>query len=142
MIFKNCEENVQSKIETCELASEAWKELREAYEGRTTTKFWTLYEGLREIQFDDRKETIEEHINNFEINWNRFVGIMSRVDESGNTVKGLGKNFLLFSLPTPFYSNTIENIRAKDYTYESVVQKLTKFIPMRSWKNKECRKIQ
>jgi len=63
---------------------------------------------------------------------------MSRVEETSDTVKRLGKglkafskcvtikaDFLLFSLPTPFYSNKIENTRAKDYTYELVVQKPT-----------------
>jgi len=39
-------------------------------------------------------------------------------------------NFLLFPLPTPFYANTVENIRAKDYTYETVVQRLDEFVTM------------
>ena len=127
---------VRSKIETCELATEA---LKTSYEWGTTT---ALYEGLRKIQFDDRKEWIEEHTNKFELNWNRFVGIMSRVGETSTDVTGLGKglkmfsqcdttkaDFVLFSLPTPFYANTVQNIRAKDYTYK---QKLTEFVPLRS----------
>ena len=32
-IFKNCEDNVRSKIETSELASDAWKILKDGYEG-------------------------------------------------------------------------------------------------------------
>lgn len=135
-MFNNCEDNVRSKTEICELAREAWKVLKDAYEGKTTAESWALYEGLRKIQSDDRKESIVEHINNFELNWNRFAGIMTRVDENNRTITGLGDitkaNFLLFSLPTPFYSNTIENVRAKDYIYETVVQKLTEFVPMRS----------
>jgi len=148
-IFQNCEENVRTKIETCELASEAWKELKDTYECKTTyegksnTEFWALYEGLRKIKFNDRKETIEEHINNFEVNWNRFVRIMSSVDETSTTITGLGKglkafsrcdttkaDFLLSSLRSPVYVNMIEDIRASDYTYETVVQKLTEFVAM------------
>lgn len=37
--FKNCEDGVRSKIETCELATEAWKGLKTSYEGKTTTEF-------------------------------------------------------------------------------------------------------
>jgi hypothetical protein len=77
------------------------------------------------------KSTIEEA----QIAWNTFVGIISRAgltndDGFGKGLKEFSKSdkakeeFLLKSFP-PYYSKTIENIRSKDnYGYDDAARKL------------------
>jgi len=118
-ILKNCEDNVRSRIGTCELAKDAYDELKKAYEGKTATEFYALLDSLTNIPFDDRKTTIDGHITHYEATWNRFVGVISRADLTAAQDDGFGdglqrfaKNdrakaeFLLKSLPA-YYSNTV-----------------------------------
>jgi len=135
------------------LAKDAYDELKKAYEGKTATEFYALLDSLTNITFDDRKATIEEHITHYEATWNRFVGVISRADlitaEDDGFGAGLQKfaksdrvkaEFLLKSLPA-YYSNTVENIRAKDHGYDDVARKLREYMPARqkgSWSRKEA----
>jgi len=142
-ILKNCEENVRSRIGTFELAKAAFEELKKAYEGKTATEFYSLLDSITSIPYDDRKNTIEEHISHFEATWNRFVGVISRADLTAAQDDGFGEGlqkfaksdrakseFLLKSLPA-YYSNTVENIRAKDHGYDDVARKLREYVPAR-----------
>ena len=52
-IENNCEEDIQRRIGNCLPAVEAYKELKKAYEGITTTKFCAILESLTNIPFDD-----------------------------------------------------------------------------------------
>ena len=137
---KNYDDYVQARIGSLTEAKEAYDELKTAFEGKTITEFYTLLSSILDIPYDDRKTTIDEHITKYERTWNTFVGIISRYDTTGDdgfgeALKLLAKSgkakaeFLLRSLPS-FYSNTVENIRAKDYTYDDVVRKLREFIPL------------
>ena len=145
-IEKNCEENIQARIGNCVTAAEEYKELKKAYEGRTMTEFYALLESLTSIPFDDRTTSINEHISNYERTWNSFVGVISRADLSKDNGFGKGllefsksdtvkAEFLLKSLPH-FYSNTVENIRAKDYGYDDVARKLREFVPARQQRSR------
>jgi len=93
------------------------------------------------MSYDDRKGSIDEYIASYERTWNTFAGIISRVnltddDGFGEGLKNFAKSdlakteFLLRSFP-PFYSNTIENIKSKEPTYDDAVRKLREYIPMR-----------
>jgi transposase InsO family protein len=149
-IRKNVSEDVRARIGTMGLAKDAFEELKKAFEGKMATEFYTLLEGLTSQQFDDRKTTIEEHIAEYERTWNNFVGIMSRVDlsKAGSLGKGLYEftrtndeaktEFLLSSLPA-FYSNTVENIRAKDHEYDDAVRKLKQYVGAKTKANKNNR---
>jgi len=142
-ILKNCEDNVRSRIGTYELAKDAYDELKKAYEGKTATEFYALLDSLTNIAFDDRKATIEKHITHYEATWNRFVEVISRADlitaEDDGFRAGLQKfaksdrakvEFLLKSLPA-YYSNTVQNIRAKNHGYDDVARKLREYVPAR-----------
>jgi len=134
---------VRSRIGTFELAKAAFEELKKAYEGKTATEFYSLLDSITSIPYDDRKNTIEEHISHFEAIWNRFVGVISRADLTAAQDDGFGEGlqkfaksdrakseFLLKSLPA-YYSNTVENIRAKDHGYDDVARKLREYVPAR-----------
>ena len=142
-ILKNCEDNVRSRVGTCELAKEAFDELKKAYEGKTATEFYALLDSITNIPFNDRKTTTEEHITHCEATWDRFVGVISRADLTAAKDDGFGdglqrfaksdrakSEFLLKSLPA-YYSNTVENIRAKDHDYDDVARKLREYVPAR-----------
>ena len=148
-ILKNCENNVRSRIGTCELAKDAYDELKKAYEGKTATEFYALLDSLTNIPFDDRKNTINEHITHYEATWNRFVGVISRADLTAAEDDGFGaglqkfaksdrakSEFLLKSLPA-YYSNTVENIRAKDHGYGDVARKLREYVPARQRRSRK-----
>ena len=94
-IEKNCEEDIQARIGNCLTAAAAYKELKKAYEGRTTTEFYALLESLTSIPYNDRKTSINEHITSYERIWNSFVGVISRADLSKDN--GFGKGLLEFS---------------------------------------------
>jgi len=142
-ILKNCEDNVRSRIGTYEWAKDAYDELKKAYESKTATEFYALLDSLTNIVFDDQKVTIEEYITHYEATWNRFVGVISRADlitaEDDGFGAGLQKfaksdrtkaEFLLKSLPA-YYSNAVENIWAKDHSYDDVARKLREYVPAR-----------
>ena len=142
-ILKNCEDNVRSRIGTYELAKDAFDELKKAYEGKTATEFDSLLDSITNIPYDDRKSSIDEHTTHYEGTWNRFVGVIGRADLTAAGDDGFGAGlqkfaksdrakaeFLLKSLPA-YYSNTVENIRAKDHGYDDVARKLREHVPAR-----------
>ena len=125
------------------MAKDAYDELKKAYKGKTAIEFYALLDSLTNIIFDDQKATIGEHITHYEATWNRFVGVISRADlitaEDDGFGAGLQKfaksdrakvEFLLKSLPA-YYSNTVENIWAKDHGYDDVARKLREYVPAR-----------
>ena len=139
-MHKNCEAGVQARIGSATTSKEAYERLRKAYEIRTATEFYMLLNSLF-ITFDDRRHSIEEHITQYEQRWHTCRGVMSRADLTNDDGFGQGlkaismsdqakTEFLLKSLP-PFYYNTVENIRAKDYGYYDVVRKLMEYVPQR-----------
>jgi hypothetical protein len=124
---KNCEDDVRARIGNLTIAKDAYDELKKAYEGKSDTEFHTLLNSLTSISYDDRKNSIEEHIAYYERTWNSFVGVISRADLVARNDDGFGEGlqkfaksdkakaeFLLKPLPA-FYANTVENIRAKDH---------------------------
>jgi hypothetical protein len=147
-IRKNCSNDVRARIETIATAKEAFDELKSAYETKTTTEYYALLSSLSMI-YDDRKQTIQEHILEYERAWNMCASVMSRIDLGATQDDGFGQGlrlisrsnkakaeYLLMSLP-PFYANTVENIRAKEYKYDDVVHKLKDYVAARQKSGKK-----
>jgi hypothetical protein len=139
---------VRARIETIATAKEAFDELKSAYETKTTTEYHALLSSLSMI-YDDRKQTIQEHILEYERAWNMFASGMSRIDLGATQDDGFGQGlrlisrsnkakaeYLLMSLP-PFYANTVENIRAKEYKYDDVVHKVKDYVAARQKSGKK-----
>lgn len=142
-IRKNCEDDVQARIGSIGSAKEAYEELKKAYEGKTSTEFYSLLNSISKIQFDDQTQTIEEYIAAFERTWNAFVGVIGRADLTATRDDGFGEGlqkfaksdrakseFLLISLLS-YYSNTVENIQAKDHGYDDAARMLKEYIPQK-----------
>jgi len=138
-IRKNCKDEIRARIGNLDTAQAAYDELKKAYQGRIVTEFYALLNSLTSVVYDDQKTTIDDHIALYERIWNTFVGVITRADLGnddgfGTGLKALSKSdrakaeFLLRSLP-PCYSNTVENIRLKEYGYEDVARKLREYIP-------------
>jgi transposase InsO family protein len=147
-IRKNCSNDARARIETIATAKEAFDELKSAYETKTTTEYHALLSSLSMI-YDDRKQTIQEHILEYETAWNMFASVMSRINLGATQDDGFGQGlrlisrsnkakaeYLLMSLP-PFYANTVENIRAKEYKYDDVVHKLKDYVAARQKSGKK-----
>ena len=122
-IRKNCADEVRARIGNLNTAREAYQEFQSAYEGRTTTEFYALLDSISSFHFDDKNNTIDEHIVHFERAWNSFAGIITRADLTrddgfGDGLQKFAKSdkakaeFLLRSLPFTQYANTIDNIHA------------------------------
>jgi hypothetical protein len=47
-------------------ANEAWNIFRAAYERRTWTGLYYLYQSVSNLRFDDRNTTIDKHLVEFE----------------------------------------------------------------------------
>jgi len=140
-IKKNCDEEVRARIGSFREAKEAYDELKKAYEGKSVTELGALMKSVTRMHFDDRKTTIQDHIAEYGRAWNSFVAITTRLDLANDKGFGTGLQhiakdelakveFLLDSLP-PFYSNTVENIKSKDISYDDVIRKLIQYIPQR-----------
>ena len=140
-IINNCEPEVRAQIGSFPTAKEAYDELKKAYEGKSVTELGALMKSVTRMNFDDRKITIQEHIADFGRAWNTFTAITARLDLTkddgfGTALQQLAKSekakveFLLDSLP-PFYSNTIENIKSKEKSYDDTICKLIQYIPLR-----------
>lgn len=82
---------MRARIGSIGSAKEAYDELKRAYEGKTSTEFYSLLNSISKIQFDDRTQTIEEYIAAFERTWNAFVGIVGRVDLTAAGDDGFGE---------------------------------------------------
>jgi hypothetical protein len=113
-----------------ELASDIWKELKKAFEGKAVTEYYILLGSINDCPLDDRITTIDAHITEYERRWNCVSSIISRasIKDDDNFGKGLvliskseqaKAEFLLQPIPS-FYGNTVENIRGKDYEVEDV----------------------
>ena len=73
------------KIRGCETAYEAWKILRDTFEGQTRTHMTALLHNLVTLQFDDRKGlTLNDHIKDFEGHWLK----LAQAAASGSSIKG------------------------------------------------------
>ena len=140
-IINNCEPEVWARIGSFPKAKEAYDELKKAFEGKSVTELGALMKSVTRMTFDDRKSLIQEHIAEYGRAWNSFVAITARLDLT--TDKGFGTalqymakdelakvEFLLDSLP-PYYSNTVENIKSKDVSYDNVIRKLIQYVPLR-----------
>ena len=148
-IRKNCKVLVKPRIGTCVTAYEAYKELEKAFQTQTSIEFYSLLNSLMINTYDDRKNDIVSHVAQYEQVRNNFVGIISRakLDNDDGMRRGplefsksdkTKAEFLLRSFGT-YYANTVENIRAKEYSYHDVVLKLTQFVPSKKHKNEGTR---
>jgi hypothetical protein len=63
---KNCEPNILPKIGITKDAQQAYKNLREYYEGKIVTDLRSILASVVKSTNDDRLKTINEHIENFE----------------------------------------------------------------------------
>jgi ATP phosphoribosyltransferase regulatory subunit HisZ len=73
----NTKELRRARIGNLTNAKGAYDELKRAYEGRTATGFYALLDSLTTLTFDDRKITVNEHVTNYEMTWDTFVGVLS-----------------------------------------------------------------
>jgi len=140
-IINNCEPEVRARIESFPKAKGVYDELKKAFEGKSVTELGVLMKSVTRMSFDDRKSTIQEHIAEYGRVWNAFVAITARLDLSkddgfGKALQEMAKSekakveFLLDSLPA-FYSNTVENIKSKEESYDDTIRKLIQYAPQR-----------
>ena len=116
--------------------------MKTEFEGKTLTDIGPVLAGVIKLEFDDRKATIEEHINEYERRWNFMRSSLSG-SEFSEKQKGFGEGltriadndaakaeFLLLTMSS-YYSATVENIRNKEYGYGDVVRQLKHYVPQR-----------
>ena len=139
---RNCEPEAVDLIGLARSAHEAYKELKAKYEGKTVTDLGAIIANVIRLVFDDRKGTIEDHVGEFEKRWGFMratlsAGFTDKTKEFGEALQKLAwsdqakAEFLLISLP-PFYSNLVENLRAKEgYTYGDVSRQIKLYVPGR-----------
>jgi hypothetical protein len=88
-IRKNCYDEVKCRFGVVELASDIWKELKKAFEGKTVTEYYTLLGSINNCPFDDRITTIDAYITEYERRWNSFSSISRASINDDNFGKGL-----------------------------------------------------
>jgi hypothetical protein len=126
---KNCDEEPLTKFELARKAYDAYRALKSHYDGKTVTDLGAVLANVIRTTYDDRQNTIDEHITEYE----KKLGFMRSTLNSGefpkhlNTfgrhLKGVSESdiakaeFLLLTLP-PYYNTLIGNLRTKEkYNY-------------------------
>jgi len=66
---RNCESEAVDVIELARTANEAYLELQAKYEGKTISTLGALLINVIKTSYDDRTQTIEEHISDFDKKW-------------------------------------------------------------------------
>lgn len=121
-----------------------YKGLVANYEGQTVTDMGGLIRKVVRMNFDDRTCTIDEHIGEFERNWNfmrttvgsgKFPDNMKDNEEWMKKMTksdGFKGRILLSSLP-PYYASLTESLRLNNdkYTYGDIVNTLRTYVPKR-----------
>ena len=138
----NCEEEAASKLGIGISANKMYKGLVANYQGKTVTDMGGLIRNVVRMNFDYRTHTIDEHIGEFERNWNFIrttIGsgkFPDNMKEDEDWMKKMAKSdgfkgiILLSSLP-PYYASLTENLRLKNdkYTYGDIVNTLRTYVP-------------
>ena len=141
---RNCEPEVVSIIELCENANETYLELQAKFEGRTIMDIGVILSSITKLTFDDRNDTIDDHLAEFDKKWNFMKASVANgkstdkdEKEFGEILERLSKSdrakaeLLLISLP-PFYSKLVENLRSKTgYTYGDIARQINLYVPQR-----------
>ena len=142
------------KIRACPTAADAWKILKDTYEGQT--HMTALFSNLVNLRFDDRKSsTLLDHISQFERHWLKLTqaaatgsptpGSMAADIKTFSQSDAWKASFLLATLPRiQPYINIVQNITSTEDkpTYANVIIRL-KEITLRpkglqkqeTWKN-------
>jgi hypothetical protein len=99
-LIESCEEEPQDRIQTYVSAIEAWKILKNTYEGQTRSHLMEVYKNLINIKFDDRKTTMVEHIKLFETVWYRLAQLATngRSRTTNNTNPTLADTIYPFTI--------------------------------------------
>lgn len=131
------EEEPASHIATCEDAGTAWATLKSHYEGKTRTHLSALLLSITNLRFDDRKNSITEHITSFENKWLMLSQNVSTTTAGTDSLAAGIKHFvatdgwkatlLLSTLPhIPTYQNIVSNITSGSDapSYATVVLRL------------------
>jgi len=139
---RNCESEAVDVIGLARTANKAYLELQAKYEGKTISTLGALLINVIKTSYDDRTQTIEEHISNFDKKWSFMRstlggGIPDYLREFGKILVDLSKNdqakgtFLLATLPA-YYNSLVENIQLKSgLTYGDITTHLKTYVPGR-----------
>lgn len=140
-LMDSCETEAQLKIRACETAHEAWKILKETYEGQTRIHLTALFANIVHLKYDDRKDgTLPEHITTFKSHWLK-LSQAAATGEAGSLAAdirtfvqsdGWKASLLLATLPRfQPYANIIDNITSKEDkpTYANTVMRLREIPP-------------
>ena len=127
------------KIRACETAADAWKILKDTYEGQTRTHMTALFSNLVSLRFDDSDgSTLMDHIVQFEGNWLRLAAQAAATGSStagsmAADIKTFSQSdawkayILLATLPgIQPYINIVQNITSTEDkpTYANVIIRL------------------
>jgi len=139
---RNCESESVDVIGLARTANEAYLELQAKYEGKTISTLGALLINVIKTSWNDRTQTIEEHISDFDKKWSFMRstlegGIPDDLKEFGKILMDLSKNyqakgtFLLATLPA-YYNSLVENIQLKSgLTYGDITTHLKTYVPGR-----------
>jgi len=134
---KNCEPGALSTISITKDAAQAYKNLKAQYEGKTVTDLGVLLAKYSQA----RNHTIEEHIEEFEKEWDLLKATLSTREFTKKALEAALRaisedddaksEFLLMALPQ-FYNTLVENLRTNSsYTYGDIVRQLQLYLPRR-----------
>ena len=128
----HCELKELSKIRITEDAAQTYKNLKARYEGKTVTGLRVLLSSITKHEYDDRTQTVEEHIEN---TWDfmRTVLLTGECSKQvfGSSLKKISWDELLLTLPR-FYNTLVENLRTNEtYTCGDIVRQRILYVPGR-----------
>jgi hypothetical protein len=149
---KNCDEESFTKFKLARKAYDAYRALKSHYEGKTVIDLGAVLANVIRITYDDRQDTIDEHITKYKKKWGFMRSTLNsgKIPKHLNTfsqhLKGISESdiakaeFLLLTLP-PYYNTLVKNLCTKEkYNYGDIVGSLKLYVPGRQ-KNKKGGKM-
>lgn len=142
---RNCEPEAIRIIGLARSTHDAYNSLKARFEGKTITDLGIILGGITRCTYDDRKQTIDEHIDEYEKRWNFMdATLTAEIGEEDEKLKYFAESltkiaandrakaeFLLLMLP-PFYSGLVENLPTKSsYTYGDILRQIKMYALMR-----------
>lgn len=111
------------KIRACPTAADAWKILKDTYEGQTRTHMTALFSNLVNLRFDDRKaHTLLDHISQFEGHWLK----LAQAAATGSTTPGsMAADIKTFSQSDAWKASLLLATLPRIQPYINIVQNIT-----------------
>lgn len=116
------------KIRGCQIAVDAWKVVKDTYEGRHDQQtrihghLTDLFINIMHLRYDDRKGSLEGHISTFELHWIKLV----QAAEAGSSVdRSMAAGIVTFTRSDAWKASLLLGTLPRIQLYINIIKNIT-----------------